>query len=417
VKKIENKRIFAKNLICIFIFLFLYSIPLNAQTTHDWEIIQEGSIHPIGVDNDNNLNLFYLETNWGTSQTNIIKYSQIGDIIFNKTLDCNYDFFYSTQKHIDDIGDLYLISKTLDVIVILKYDRNMDFIRNITITTEVTSHNFASSQLFITQLGSIYLLCPKSYTILNETHADREDGLYKITEAGKAEWSLFFDRLTERNSDPLTNIAEYYDDLLYFSYYDTLYYINSDKGRIKWEKDLKTAIIGLVVYGKDFFTVQKASNEKSPIFLSYFCNKEKIWEEMITPSKGILKLMKIELIRDKIGLKFLDSLDGEITGEAREIFRIYNTNGDELVKKNWDHSIYFLHIRYFYLTYNNSFYTRYYNHTTGNTHITKTSFDAPQYVPPDKSVIKLFIPITMVFCILLLKRVKTMKLREKNPSY
>ncbi|MHA1346441.1 MAG: hypothetical protein ACTSU7_08595 [Candidatus Heimdallarchaeaceae archaeon] len=404
-------------LIVFFIILSSCSTPINAQTTHDWEIIQEDGLHPIGVDNNNNLNLFYLETNWDTSQTNIIKYSQTGDIIFNKTLDFNYDFFYSTQKHIDDIGNLYLISKTLDVIVIIKYDRNMDFIRNVTITTEVTSHNFASSQLFITQLGSIYLLCPKSYTILNETHADREDGLYKINEAGKAEWSLFFDRLTERNSDPLTNIAEYYDDLLYFSYYDTLYYINSDKGKMKWEKDLKTAIIGLVVYGEDFFTVQKASNEKSPISLSYFCNKEKIWEEIITPSKGILILMKIELMRDKIGLKLLDSLGGEITGEAREIFRIYNTNGDELVKKNWDHSIYFLHIRHFYLTYNNSFYTRYYNHTTGNTHITKTSFDAPQYVLPDKSVIKLFIPITMVFCILLLKRVKTLKLHEKNPSY
>ncbi|MBY9001075.1 MAG: hypothetical protein KGD64_09185 [Candidatus Heimdallarchaeota archaeon] len=417
MNKIETRNKFAINLICIFILLLVRSTPLNAQDTQDWEIIQEGSIHPIGVDNDDSLNLFYLQANKDTTQTNIIKYSQTGDIIFNRTLNLYYDFFYSAQKYIDNRGDLYLISKTLDEIDILKYDKNMDFIKNVTITSEIISNNFASSRLFITQLGSIYLLCPKSYTLLNETHADREDGLYKVTETGKVEWSLLFGSQIDINSDPLANIAEYYDDLLYFSYENTLYSINSVNGKIKWLIDLNTEIIGLLVFGEDFFTVQKTSNEKSSISLSYFCNKKKVWEEIISPSKGILRLMKVELIRDKIGLKILDSIDGEITGEVKEIFRIYNTNGDELIKRSWDHSVYFLHIRHFFLTYNDSFYTRYYNHTTGNTHITKTSYIAPQYIPPDKSVIQLFMPTIIIFCILLLKRAKDRELYKKNPAY
>ena len=86
VNKIETRNKFAINLICIFILLLVRSTPLNAQDTQDWEIIQEGSIHPIGVDNDDSLNLFYLQANKDTTQTNIIKYSQTGDIIFNRTL-------------------------------------------------------------------------------------------------------------------------------------------------------------------------------------------------------------------------------------------------------------------------------------------------------------------------------------------
>ncbi|MHA1816355.1 MAG: hypothetical protein ACTSX1_10135, partial [Candidatus Heimdallarchaeaceae archaeon] len=67
-----------------------------------------------------------------------------------------------------------------------------------------------------------------------------------------------------------------------------------------------------------------------------------------------------------------------------------NSQGLTLVNETWYSDVYFLHKRYFSLTYSNSYYMKIYNATEGidgTTIIAKLNYDAPPYESYSSSLI------------------------------
>ncbi|TFG10094.1 hypothetical protein EU534_01410, partial [Candidatus Heimdallarchaeota archaeon] len=209
----------------------------------------------------------------------------------------------------------------------------------------------------ITEIGTIYITCVQDYEFLNATHANRIDNLYKIDMDGESLWSLSFEKVVERNARALIDASEYYDRTLYFNYYDKLYKIDPVKGKIEWVSQQEYNIQGLVAFGDEVCIASYDQTKNPHLFLTYFdSNKAEKWEKAFTSHLGVLELKSIELKQDKIGLNILDTVDGETTGEAFETYSIISTRGEELVEKQWNSSIYFLHRRKFSLLYSDGYY-------------------------------------------------------------
>ncbi len=201
-------------------------------TTLIWEIDQNAMVTPIGVDDKNNLILYYLNPSDDGSQTWIMKYSSDGKITYNGTMDFNYGYFHYLNKKIDREGNFFLFGKGLDGISIRKYDQNLDFIRNTTIEIGEEFADFTLSPFFVSEIGSFYLLYNEEYNTLNSTHVSRSDGLYKIDNDGGVEWKTMFECVYYRSRTPPTFISENENSTLYFGYNKNVYRLDSEKGKI-----------------------------------------------------------------------------------------------------------------------------------------------------------------------------------------
>jgi len=361
-------------------------------TTLIWEIEQNAMVTPIGVDDKNNLILYYLNPNDYGSQTGVMKYSSDGKIIYNDTMDFSYDYFHYLNKKIDREGNFFLFGKGLDVINIQKYDQNLDFIRNTTIEIGEEFSDFTLSPFFVSETGSFYLLYNEEYNTLNSTHVSRSDGLYKINSDGGVVWKTTFDCVYYRSRTPPTFISENENSTLYFGYDKNVYRLDSEKGKIKWKKEYQKPIKELTIVFNDVCIIVGDFTDESIEVIYISDSKEEVWSSNINAEYGVISLETLESKNDKIGIQLEDTTDGEISGKAIESMIIYNSIGNCLVYENWSYDILFLYKKQFHLSYSDNFFSHFYNQKSESNALSKTSmwyYEAPDYVPTSHTSIVL----------------------------
>ncbi|MHA1419860.1 MAG: hypothetical protein ACTSPO_13155 [Candidatus Heimdallarchaeaceae archaeon] len=357
-------------------------------TTLIWEIEQNAMVTPIGVDDKNNLILYYLNPNDYGSQTRVMKYSSDGKIIYNDTMDFSYDYFHYLNKKIDREGNLFLFGKGLDVINIRKYDQNLDFIRSTTIEIGEVFSDFTLSPFFVSEIGSFYLLYNEEYNTLNSTHVSRSDDLYKINSDGEVIWKTTFDCVYYRSRTPPTFISENENSTLYFGYNKNVYRLDSEKGKIKWIKEYKKPIKGLTIVFNDVCVIVGDFSDESIEVIYISSDEEEVWSSNIKTEYGIISIDTLESKNDKIGIQLEDTTDGEITGKAIESIVIYNSLGERLVYESESYNVLFLQKKQFLLSYSDNFFSHFYNHKSGLNASSKTSmlfYEAPDYIPTNNT--------------------------------
>ena len=367
------------------IILVCIPVSLNAQSEQNWELVLDGRHVPIDVDYNNNLLLFKCGEDEDYSKTWLIKCSNTSTIVFNTSLDINYDYFHLASKKIDSEGNLFLIAKNSEKIFISKYNEQLNFIDSITIESGETFSDFLTSDVFITNRGSIFLRYTNKYEIINETHIAREDGLYKINADGSINWQLFFNLITRRYEPTINCITEDQTKSIFFSYFNKIYEINSDNGKISWEEEKEGIILDLVsVYGEVCILYKKFA-ESTALNVELISSKGKtVWEKKLVSEIGNLFLQDFESKMDKILIKTVDSNSDLITDAANESLILYNSCGDLLLQKSIYSDMYFLHQRRYYLTHSNSYYEYHYNSSIDDSSFTTLklhSYFAPTCTP------------------------------------
>ena len=388
----------------ILIALSFISSPIKAfsEGTFAWEVSKYGYVEDFGVDKENNYMFFYREDD-NYSTTWISKYSEDGELVFNDSIDMGWQYFLSKEEIIDKNNNTYFISKSDEEIIILKYDLNWNFVSKTNISVEITGRSsFGTTKLFITDLGTIYLLTTESIEFLDWTYIKHTDKLYKINSDDKADWDLTFENTRKKSTGYTADIAEYYDGVLFFSYTNQLYRIDSHKGKIKWEDEMDGTIRGLVAFGEEVCITYSEDGIGEPFNVEYFDKeKSKLWEETFRPQIGFLSLRKIEQKLDKIAIHVWDNIDGGVTEETIETYRIINTRGKYLVKHSWTSWPYFCNWRHFYLAYTNSYYVHHDNLPNHTSYITKYTYDAPSHIEPPKQSAGFGIMLGVIGCIVI----------------
>ncbi len=383
-----------------FSFLFILSILVLVSSYNqvllvlsspnlEWVAKQEGISYPIGTDYNDNYLLYSLGSDdW--SKTRITKYFSNSQIILNKTVDIGYAFFHATTKIVNQGGNIYLVDLGTEGLQIFKFDNNISYIASYFISDNST-FGFLSCEFIISDDGFLYLFHKQGYDILNATHGKKTDDLYKMNLDGELIWSLTFEEILPIWIEPPFRLSEGLDDLLYLTYDNKLHKINSEKGEILLTVEFEGTIEGLVTFETDACVIYKSSEGKQIMTVKYINKRGKeIWDKRIESEFGDIALRKTEIRNDKISYNFLDTEDGSITGKANEIFIIINSQGLTLVNETWYSDVYFLHKRYFSLTYSNSYYMKTYNATEGiegTTIISKFSYAAPPYNTDSNSFI------------------------------
>lgn len=380
----KNTVIMFSTIIIILIGATIAGHSIEADIESDWEHTSIGAKRKLGVDNENNLLLFSAGANYNYSQSSFFRYSPTGEIELNKTLDMNYLFPSMAYKKIDTEGYMYLYLNGPESLNVWKYTNDINLVEDYIIDVSDDKENLHPPyhHARITEVGTIYLIDDYSYTILNLTHAKNIDHLFKIKESGKLLWSLSFEQVIRRESLNILHISENQEGVLYFSYYNQLYRINSNNGEIEWKREFPYYITGLTSVKDDVCIAYTGLSEYSPMLLTYITKDNTTkWSMNISTQIGCQTVVELESKANQVGLHTYDAGYQGISGEATDNWLVVNSEGHILVNESWFYYVYFLHRKYFSLTTENSYYYLYHSIISG-TSISTTIVASFNYIDP-----------------------------------
>ncbi len=390
-------------------------MPFNGFSTNKtpvWEIHQEGIINPIGIDMDNNILLYCSEDDVDQSNTRFVKYSNYSTIILDKTVNINYDYLRWARRRIDSQGNLYIIGIAGGDIYIEVFDNELDFVKNITIDTKEEFPSITPSDIFITEIGNVFLRYTDKYNILNATHAERINGLYRIDEEGEIKWHLSLKEIIKMEAEFLFNLSEIQEDLLFVSLSNVLYKINSNRGKVKWEREFLQDITCIASILNDVCVVTVDSVQFSFIELNYLSYENELkWERTFESFVGRLSVEKIESKLNQIGIYIVNFGEEGILGETNETFVVLDHQGETLIEENFYCSSYFIYKKNFFMTSINSYYTHHQNITDNSMHLLLYKYDAPPFIPTNGVDSDFFhiLPTTLIVAVIYI-----LKLRKRN---
>lgn len=394
-------RILFSNFFLILVILSSCSVTIAEQEL-DWKIEQKGFVNPINVDSNNNFLLYHSDPSGNESITWIVKYSNSSDIQLNKSINVYYSYFNWAGKVLDSEGKLYLFGFHDDDIYIDIYNSYFEFERLVIVETSEDFPSLIISDIYVTEVGSIYFHYTDEYIFLNETHAQRTDGLYKVDSNGKIRWNLSFECVAKRNTRADFRLSEKREGTAYLSHYNTLYKINTNRGKIKWQRELSNPITGLTSIFEDVCVTYVDSSQYSPMSIEYITStNEKKWNKAVQSQIGFWSVERIESKTDKIGLHIVDFNTSGNVGDANETYIVFNSEGELVVDESNYYTVFWFYNKFYYLTYSNSYYSLYHGSLNATTEISKYDYDAPPYIPKkvngfDFITISVILPVLFV---------------------
>ena len=345
----------------VIIFCLLISINIlistqfvSADLVQDWQVEQNGEVKSIGVDNENNLLLYYLGADDDLSKTWLIKYSISGEVVYNDSLDFGYGYFLYTKKWMDDEGKLYLVDSFEDIYIFI-YDNTLTPLKYLFINESDFEGTGALCNVFITNVGNIYLRASYYTYVYNSTHFEKKDHLFKIDSEGNFIWTLNFHTYIKPSAQLDNFVSANDQDYCYFSYQNMLYKIKSSNGKIVWEKEFLQNIKGIAASINGIAVVSGEGSKYAPLTLQYLSTKgAQQWSKTINSDYGYLNLKKIDIKEYSICLSVSDLGDDGEHGEGADRLFIYNLDGEELGNQKWEYWSYFWDRKHIHLTNNNS---------------------------------------------------------------
>ncbi len=380
----KNTVIMFSTIIIILIGVTIAGNSIEADIESDWENTSIGAKRKLGVDNENNFLLFSAGANYNYSQSSFFRYSLTGEIKLNKTLEMDYLFPSMAYKKIDTEGYLYLYLNGLESLNVWKYTNDINLVEDYIIDVSDDKENLHPPyhHARITEVGSIYLIDVYNYNILNLTYAKISENLFKIKKSGKLLWSLSLEQVIRRESPSIFRISENQEGVLYFSYYNQLYRINSNNGEIEWKREFPYYITGLTSVKDDVCIAYTGLSKYSPMFLTYITKDNTTkWSMNISTQIGYQTVVELESKANQVGFHTYDAGYQGISGEATDNWLVVNSEGHILVNESWFYYVYFLHRKYFSLTTENSYYYLYHGIISG-TSISTTIVASFNYVDP-----------------------------------
>ncbi len=334
---------------------------VSSDLTLDWELIQNGDSRAIGVDNENNLLLFYLGADDDLSKTWLIKYSTSGEVVYNDSMEFGYDYFLYTKKWIDGEGKSYLVGRLSESISIYVFDNQLVPCNYLFLNKSDINGNFDTCNLFVTKIGNIYLRITYYISFYNSTHYEKKEHLIKIDSEGNFVWTLNFHTFVKISADLDNCVSEYDQDYCYFSYQNMLYKIKSSNGKIVWKEELPQNIKGIATSMNGIAVVLGEGSNYAPLTLQYISPKGALkWSKTISSDYGYLNLRNLEAKEYSIGLSVSDLGDEGESGIGADKLFIYNLDGEELGDLEWEYDwAYLFNQKFFYLSDNNSVFVHY----------------------------------------------------------
>jgi len=345
----------------IFCLLISINILISAQfvsadLVQDWQVEQNGEVKSIGVDNEDNLLLFYHGADDDLSKTWLTKYSASGEMVYNDSMDFGYAYFLYTQKWVDYEGKLYLVGISSEDISVYVFDNQLTPSNYLFLNESDFEGTVSLSELFVTHMGNIYLRTSYYSFLYNSTHLEKKDHLSKLDADGNFIWTKNFNTYIKLWTDLDNFVSEYNKDYCYFSYHNMLYKIKSSDGRIVWEREFPQNIKGIAASINGIAVVLGEGSKYAPLNLQYLSTKGKLeWSKTINSDHGYLDLKKIDIKEYSIIISVSDLGDNGDHGEGSDRLFSYNLEGEELGNQKWEYDWnYLFKQKFIYLTRNNS---------------------------------------------------------------
>ena len=349
----------------IFCLLISINILISAQfvcsdLVESWLVELNDKTRTIGVDDENNLLLFYLSFGDDLTKTRLIKYSTAGEIVYNDSMELGSAYFLYMDKWMDCNGNLYLVDSFEDIYIFI-FDNTLSPLKYLFINESDFEGTGALCNVFITNVGNIYLRASYYTYVYNSTHFEKKDHLFKIDSEGNFIWTLNFHTYIKPSAQLDNFVSANDQDYCYFSYQNMLYKIKSSNGRIVWEKEFPQNIKRIATALNGIAVVSGEGSKYAPLTLQYVSPKGALkWSKTIDSDYGYLNLRNLEAKEYSISLSVSDLGDDGEQGEGADRLFIYDLDGEELENRNWEYEgPYLFDKKTFYLTKNNSVFVHY----------------------------------------------------------